>query len=377
MPPFPPLNSKVLITAPGRVNLLGEHVDYNDGIVLPAAIDRCVKLAAAPRTGRIVTLHALDLRQSVSFSLDRLDEKSNTAGAPLPNWALYPAGVAWALEQQGLRLQALEASFSSNVPMGSGLSSSAAVEVGFAVLWQTLGGWQMDRMTLAQLAQQAENRYVGVNCGLMDQFACANGVENHALMFDTRSLAWQPVPLPPGAVIIIADSKMRRSLGNSAYNDRRAACEEAARLLQVRALRDVSVTEFEEHAGRLPAEVRQRARHVVYEIDRVNRAAQFLLEGDAAAFGRLMLEGHASLRDLYQVSIPELDSLVEIAAGLPGCLGARLSGAGFGGCTVNLVQEEAAAGFITGLKEGYARACNQQAEVYLCRASRGAYAETL
>ncbi len=378
---FPSPNSQYLITAPGRVNLLGEHVDYNDGIVLPAAIDRCVKLAASARSGRIVTLHALDLKQSTSFSLDHLDEKVNTAGQRLPNWALYPAGIAWMLEQQGIRVQALEASFTSNVPMGSGLSSSAAVEVGFAVLWQTIGGWELDRMTLSKLAQAAENRYVGVNCGLMDQFACANGVENHALYFDTRTLAWHPVPLPPGSVIIIADSKMRRSLGNSAYNERRASCEEAVRLLRarlphIRALRDVSVDDFKKYGSLLPAEVHQRAQHVVEEIARVNQAADYLAAGDAAAFGKLMFDCHASLRDLYEVSIPELDKLVEIAAGLPGCLGARLSGAGFGGCTVNLVKEEAAEGFIAGLKEGYQRACDKQAEVYLCRASRGAYAET-
>lgn len=369
------------VVAPGRVNLLGEHVDYNDGAVLPAAIDRSVRLAAEPLPGRLVTLHALDLDQQVTFNLDQLEGRQDVHGTPLPSWARYPAGVAWVLEQHGIRLQGMEASFTSNVPMGAGLSSSAAVEVGFAVLWQALGGWELDRLTLARLCQEAENHYVGVNCGLMDQFACANGVAGHALHFDTRTLLWRPVPLPAGAAIIIADSKMRRSLATSAYNERRAACEEAVRLLQaklpnIRALRDVSPEEFAHVSHQLPATVRKRAQHVVDECARVDEAAQCLENGDAARFGQLMFAGHASLRDLYEVSIPELDALVEIAGSLPGCLGARLSGAGFGGCTVNLVEEAYADQFIAGLIEGYAQRCNKQAEVYLCHASNGAWVES-
>ncbi len=375
-----PTSSQYLITAPGRVNLLGEHVDYNDGIVLPAAIDRCMRLAADQRSDRLVTLHACDLNQSATFSLDQLEARVDIHGQPLHNWVLYPASIAWVLEEHGIRVQGIEASFTSNIPMGSGLSSSAAIEIGFAVLWQAIGGWELDRMTLAKLAQEAENRYVGVNCGLMDQFAVANGIENHALYFDTRTLAWHPVPLPAGTVIIIADSKMRRSLGNSAYNERRASCEEAVHILRAkiphaRALRDVSVEDFKKYGSLLPPEVHKRAQHIVEEIDRVNQAAVDLAAGNAAAFGQLMFAGHASLRDLYEVSIPELDTLVEIAATLPGCLGARLSGAGFGGCTVNLVREDCAAEFIAGLIDGYAKACGKQAEVYLCRASQGAFVE--
>jgi galactokinase len=203
------------VIAPGRVNLLGEHVDYNDGAVLPAAIDRAMRLQARPSLDGLVRLHALDLKQSVSFSLEHLELKQDAAGDALPSWALYPAGVAWALQQHGLATLPFEAAFTSNLPMGAGLSSSAAVEVGFAALWQRLGGWQADRMTLAKLSQQAENRYVGVNCGLMDQFASANGIEGHALYFDTRSLAFRAVPLPADAAIIIADSRVRRSLANS------------------------------------------------------------------------------------------------------------------------------------------------------------------
>lgn len=367
---------------PGRVNLLGEHIDYNDGAVLPAAIDREVTLTIEARPGEIISLEASDLHQSVSFSLNQLDEKKDTRGKPLSGWALYPAGVAWALRSRGLSLAGFQGHFTSNIPMGSGLSSSAAVEVAFAVLWEALGGWQLDRMTLAKICQQAENQYVGVNCGIMDQFASANGVDGHALYFDTRSLEWQPVPLPPGAAIVIADSTMRRSLSTSAYNERRAQCEEAVRLLKadlpgIRSLRDVPLDEFNRLALKLPEVTRMRARHVVEEIARVEEAVACLRRGDVACFGRLMLAGHASLRDLYQVSIPELDTLVEIAAQLPGCWGARLSGAGFGGCTVNLVERSQAESFITALKEGYRRAAGKDAPVYLCRASQGARAFAL
>lgn len=372
-----PLPSTTLtVTAPGRVNLLGEHVDYNDGPVLPVAIDRVVTITATPRADRLVRLTALDLNQMVTANLDQLDDKLDVQGTRLPGWALYPAGVAWVLRQHGLAVGGVDASFTSNVPIGAGLSSSAAVEVAFATLWKTMGGWPATQMELARLCQEAENRYVGVNCGLMDQFASAHGVEGHALYMDTRTLDWRTVPLPAGAVVVIADSKVRRSLANSAYNERRAACEEAVRLLQpalpgIRALRDVTPAQFQAHAGLLPANVAKRAQHVVEECARVDEAIVKLEAGDAAGFGQLMFAGHASLRDLYEVSVPELDSLVLIASGLPGCLGARLSGAGFGGCTVNLVQEAYAPAFIEQLKERYLQATGKAADVYLCHASQG------
>ncbi len=369
-------STKLLVTAPGRVNLLGEHVDYNDGFVLPAAIDRVVQVAANPRADRMVHLTAVDLNQSVSFDLDHLDAKQDTHGNPLPGWALYPAGVAWVLQNQGLAARGVEAWFTSNIPIGSGLSSSAAVEVAFATLWRHLGGWEADQMTIARLCQKAENLYVGVNCGLMDQFASAHGVDGHALYLDTRSLAWRPVPMPRGVVIVIADSKVRRSLANSAYNERRASCEEAVRLLKqdlpaIQALRDVPPAQFHALAGNLPETVRKRAQHVVEECARVEQAIQKMETGDAAAFGKLMFEGHASLRDLYEVSCPELDVLVDSAASLPGCIGARLTGAGFGGCTVNLVEEGQAEAFIEQLKQKYLAATGKHADVYLCRASQG------
>ena len=368
--------ARYLVSAPGRVNLLGEHVDYNDGSVLPAAIDRIVKIAADPREDGLVRLTAQDLNGSVSFRLDDLDSKTDVNGKPLPGWAKYPAGVAWALREHGFQPRGIDAAFASNVPIGSGLSSSAAIEVGFASLWNALGDWHLDAMTLARLCQKAENQYVGVNSGLMDQFASAHGVEGHALYFNTRTFEWRPVPIPPEIAIVIADSKMRRSLANSAYNERRASCEEAVRLLQadlpeIRALCDVTPEQFHRLAHKLPVVVRKRAQHVVEECARVDRAVVLLEAGDGAGFGELMYAGHASLRDLYEVSIPELDALVDIASRLPGCLGARLTGAGFGGCTVNLVQESQAEAFAAQLKDEYLQATGKQSEIYLCRASQG------
>jgi galactokinase len=371
---------RLLACAPGRVNLLGEHIDYNDGPVLPVAIDRAVYLAASPTTDNHLHLISHDLKQQVEFSLDGLEGKLATNGKPLENWARYPAGVAWSLQQTGLETPGLHVIYTSDIPIGAGLSSSAAVEVGFAVLWQAAAGWEIDRLELARLCQHAENNYVGVSCGLMDQFASACGVAGHALFFDTRSLEWQPVPLPPGTSIIIADSGVRRSLATSAYNERRAACEQAVTELRsylpsIRSLRDVQPTEFAAYSSYLSPQVKPRAEHVVKEIARVQSAVTALFRNDPQAFGALMFAGHASLRDLYEVSTPELDKLVELARGLPGCIGARLTGAGFGGCTINLVQTEHAENFILGLKTGYLDQMGRQAQVYQCHASAGASSE--
>jgi galactokinase len=365
--------------APGRVNLLGEHVDYNEGIVLPAAIDRKLCLTAAPTSDGTVTLNSLDLGKQVSFRLVQVTNRRDLNGRPLPGWALYPAGVAWILQKTGLHLSGMQAVYTSDIPIGAGLSSSAAVEVAFATTWQALSGWEMEKLELAKLCQQAENEYVGVSSGLMDQFASACGVEDHVLCFDTRSLEWTAYDLPPGTAIIIADSGIRRSLTGSAYNDRRAACEQAVEILRnyipgINSLRDVSTVELAAYSTFLPAEIERRAEHVVKEIHRVDRAILALQRGDAHMFGGFMFASHKSLRDLYEVSLPELDCLVEIARGLPGIYGARLTGAGFGGCTVNLVESKDAPDFMQGLQEGYRMKTGREAKVYLCFASGGAEA---
>ncbi len=363
--------------APGRVNLLGEHIDYNAGWVLPAAIDRAAYVAVGARSDGLVHIHAPDIHGEASFRVEQAAAQIDAAGQPLRRWAWYPAGVAWALQERGLAVAGLDAVLASDVPRGSGLSSSAAVEVALATAWQQLGGWQLPPMDMALTCQRAENQYVGVNSGIMDQFASACGQAEHALLLDCRSLDWEPVSMPPDVAIVVADTLQRRELGQSEYNVRRAQCEEAVRVLSqvlpgIRALRDVPVEDFNRHAHLLDPLVARRARHVVEECARTVAGAQALKAGRVADFGALMNDCHASLRDLYEVSILELDLMVAAAQRLPGCHGARLTGAGFGGCTVNLVAAGAAADFERDLAVAYQQATNLRPDIYVCRASAGA-----
>jgi len=378
------LQSKLLnpnsfvIRSPARVNLLGEHVDYNDGVVLPAAIDRYVTLRVDVLDEPVVRLQADNLKAEAAFSLKDLAGKKDLNGQPLPSFALYPAGVAWALQQAGFLVKGLEVHYSSDIPIGAGLSSSAAVEVGFALAWQTAGEWDIPRMELAKLCRKAENEYVGVNCGLMDQFACAFGVAGHALALDTRSLAWQTLPLPKDVAIVIADSGIRRRLAASTYNSLRSDCQEAVERLRawcssLTSLRDVTPQFLQTHLGELPERVARRALHVVAEMARVEQAIGYLVEGDSAGFGSLMVASHASLRDLYGVSCPELDLLVELAASHPACYGARLTGAGFGGCTVNLVKKDGLDDFVNFLKEAVMEKTGRPTPIEVCQAVDGAH----
>lgn len=363
--------------APARVNLLGEHVDYNDGFVMPAAIDRATCVAFSLSGDEQSTLLAADFNEEVTFTAQSVHTKTDGTGAPLPEWARYPAGVQWALHAAGLETPGMYAVFASDVPRGAGLSSSASVEMAFATAWQTLGAWELSAMQRALLGQKAENEYVGVKCGIMDQFASACGVADHLLLLDCRSLEWRALPIPPRTAIVIADTSVRRKLTASGYNERRQACEEGVAILArdlpgIRALRDVSVKDFNRLCGGLPELVEKRARHVVEEIDRSRQAAGLLERGDVVAFGQLMNACHASLRDLYEVSTPELNAMVEIAQGLPGCLGARLTGAGFGGCTVNLVEKPGAGVFAVELAARYQQATGLTPEIYICQAADGA-----
>ncbi len=366
-----------IVRAPGRVNLLGEHVDYNDGFVLPAAIDRATYLAFSPAGSPLSSILAMDMNDQAFLTLESARSRTQEAGAPLLEWMLYPAGVLWAIGEKGLDTSGIQAVFASNVPRGSGLSSSASVEMAFMLAWQALGGWTLPPMQRALLGQKAENQYVGVNCGIMDQFASACGVENSLLLLDCRSLEWKTIPLPEDVSIVIADTTVRRKLTSGEYNKRRSACEEAVRLLKedlpdIRALRDVSVEEFNRYANKLPDEVAKRARHVVEEIERSRQAEPLLEAGNIEHFGALMNECHISLRDLYEVSCPELDVMVRVAQSLDGCYGARLTGAGFGGCTVNLVAREVASEFAASLAKGYEGETSLKPEIYITRASNGA-----
>jgi galactokinase len=357
--------------APGRVNLIGEHTDYNDGFVLPMAIERAVWIAARPRPDRQVRLHALDFNQDDAFSLDSI-ERSEQA-----SWSDNVRGVAWALEEAGYRLRGMDAVIAGDVPIGAGLSSSAALEVATAMALITLSEVEVDRARLALLCQRAENEFVGMRCGIMDQFVSALGRRSHALLIDCRSLKHRLVPIPAGVEVVIADTGKRRGLVDSEYNLRRAQCEEGVRLLRqvlpdVRALRDVSPADLARFADRLPPDVRRRCQHVVDENARVLEAVAALGAEDVLAFGALMNASHESLRDLYQVSCDELDAMVEVARGLKDCLGARMTGAGFGGCTVNLVRSKSVEEFCRRLAEGYQRWTGLEPAIYVSRPADGA-----
>jgi galactokinase len=363
-----------ILRAPGRVNLIGEHTDYNDGFVLPIALDRAVLLAARKRADRVVRMIALDFDGARSeFSLDATIERDDVNG-----WSNYVRGVAWALQQRGLTLPGLDLAIHGDVPLGAGLSSSAALEVCAVTTFAEIGRLEIGRLEIARVCQQAENEFVGVKSGIMDQFISALAQKGHALLIDCRDLSYQNVPLPRGATIVVCDTAKRRGLVDSAYNTRRAECEQAVRLLAakigkpIRALRDVSVQEFARLAQDLPPTIARRARHVITENARVLDAVAAARRNDLAAFGARMDASHVSLRDDYQVSCAELNAMVEIARAQPGCLGARLTGAGFGGCTVNLVEDGAVQAFVVNVAQAYQAQTGLVPQVYACQAMAGA-----
>jgi len=361
----------IVVRAPGRVNLIGEHTDYNDGYVFPIAIDRSVLVAASARADRTVRLYAADFDQRDRFALDQI------VHAEQQRWSNYQRGVAAMLEERGFHLPGLDVAMASDVPIGAGLSSSAAIEVGTAVTWQTIGGFELERTELALLCQRAENVFVGVNCGIMDQFISALGRAGAALLIDCRSLEYEPVGLPASGAVVIMDTKVQRGLTDSAYNTRRAECEEGVRLLQahlpsIRALRDVSPALFERYAGALPEDVRRRCRHVVYEDQRVLDGIAALERGDPTAFGELMNASHVSLRDDYEVSSVELDAMVEAAWAAPGVIGARMTGGGFGGCAVALVEAGHAEAFSAQVAVAYKERTGIVPSLYICTAEPGA-----
>jgi galactokinase len=363
---------ELLARAPGRVNLIGEHVDYNGGLVLPVAIDRAAWLAVAHASDDIVTIEAVDLGERTRFSPGELPSIPS-----IPAWARYPAGVARVLAERGLKVSGVDVALASEVPIGAGLSSSAAVEVAFAVTWRALGSWSMSDLELARLCQEAENRYVGVACGLMDPFTSIHGRKGHSILLDCRSFESKPVPLPAQTAIVVADTKVRRQLAESEFNLRRRQCEEAVEILRrvrptIRNLRDVSPAELERRREDLPELLFRRARHVVEEIARVETVIPDVERGDAAALGRAMTAAHRSGRDLYDVSCTELDVLVESAVRIDGCFGARLTGAGFGGCTVSLVEAAGAARFAAELSRVYREATATTPEIWICAADQGA-----
>jgi galactokinase len=333
-----------IVRAPGRVNLIGEHTDDNDGFVLPATIDLELRIAFVRTDERRALVTLDETGETAEVDLNALGPRHRTG-----RWIDYIAGVAWALQGAGVPVYGFRGLLASTLPPSAGLSSSAALELAAAfALTEPPGGGQ-DPMTLARLCQRTENEFVGARCGLIDQFAVAHGQPGAALFLDCRSLAWRPVPLPlEDHVLVVCHTGSTRRLLASEYHARREDCERAVAILArddpaIRALRDVSEAMLPDLRGRLEERVYRRVEHVVRENRRVLATVQALTAGDLAAVGELFAESHRSLRDLYEVSSPELDALVEIAAGTPGVVAARMTGAGFGGCTVNLVARDAVA----------------------------------
>lgn len=371
---------EVTARAPGRVNLIGEHTDYNDGFVFPAAIDREVAVAVRRRDDRRVRLQSENFSQQDAFDLDAFERLA--ASPEAPGWGNYVRGVVRILLDAGYPLGGFEAAVAGNVPEGAGLSSSAAFEVAMLTALNALFGLGLSPKELARLAQRAENQFVGVACGIMDQVISALGERDHALLIDCRSLETRSVPLrleERGVAIAILDSGMRRGLVDSKFNARRGECEDAVRRLkrllgrdEIRALRDVSPLEFNAVARELPDDIRARARHVISENERVLRGVEALEEGNLAIFGKLMNQSHQSLKDDFNVSIPQLDLLASLAQKVPGVLGARMTGAGFGGCTVNLVEIGALATFRDSVLSAYQERAGKQATLWVCNAVDGA-----
>jgi len=357
--------------APGRVNLIGEHTDHNEGFVMPAAIDFSTFVAIGARADRKLVVRSENFSETAQIDLDDPPERGRG------HWSDYPFGVAVKLEQAGQRLLGANILVRSEIPIGSGLSSSAAIEVatGYALL--DFAGADIDRLELAQLCQRAENEFVGMRCGLMDQFIACFGTAGHALMLDCRQLDYRLLALPANVKLVVCNTMVKHELAGSEYNARRADCEEGVRRLRrqlpgISSLRDVTINDLERFGGELDAVVRKRCRHVVSENARVLEAATALEREDLESFGRLMGESHRSLRDDYEVSCAELDLMVEIANHAEGVFGARMTGGGFGGCTINLVQADKVDSFTEGVAKVYANATGRKPEIYVFSAATGA-----
>jgi galactokinase len=366
--------------APGRVNLIGEHTDYNDGFVLPMAIDRHVAVAFAPRQDRVLRAHASEFGETRELSLDALERRTTSEPARRSargGWFGYVAGVAWAMLGAGQQLDGADLAIASDLPAGAGLSSSAALEIAVARALGAVSALEWEPRRVARLAQQAEHEFAGVACGIMDQLSVALAREGCALLIDCRSLETRDVPIPETARILVFDSGVRRELTTSAYNDRRAACERVVAALQtrhawVRALRDVDDALLAEVAASLdPVDVR-RASHVIAENRRPAALADAFASGDLERAGRLMMHSHDSLRDLYEVSSPELDALVDLAIVQPGCAGARLTGAGFGGCAIALVEAGSVERVMSSVEAGYEKGTGRTTTAFACLPSAGA-----
>ena len=361
-----------IFRAPGRVNLIGEHTDYNDGFVLPVAIDRTAIIVGRPREDRTVCVYSINLEQTDSFDLDL------PPAIQRGHWMNYIEGVARVLQSKGYELQGVDMVLESDVPVGAGLSSSAAIEIAAAFTLLLLSGKSIDRREIALACQQAEHEYTGANVGIMDQFISAMGEEKTALLIDCRSLEFEKIPVDTkDYALMICDTGVKHDLAASAYNDRHRECEEAVKILSeslpsIQALRDVSMRQFRAYEDHLPETLRKRAHHVIWENERTLAAASALRLRDFDQLGKLMYASHQSLKDDYEVSAPELDILVDLASTIPGVLGSRMTGGGFGGCTVSFVQRERVEEFSELMTRVYKEKTGRDLTIYNCEIIGGA-----
>jgi galactokinase len=359
-----------VIRAPGRVNLIGEHTDYNDGFVLPMTINRAVYIAMRPRDDRRVIIDALDFDTRISFVLDELP-----AARPADEHESLPAdyvqGVAWALLGADYDVQGWEGVMHGDVPIGAGLSSSAALEMAVAQTFSAVSKIEWNPRVMAKLGQRVENEWIGVNSGIMDQMISAAGKEDYALMIDCRTLETELAPLPPRTRIAILDTGTRRGLAASEYNNRRQSCERAAEFFGVDALRDLNMAQFKERASDLDPVTRRRARHIITENARVLAAKDAMLAGDSDLVGKLMDESHISMRDDFEISSEALNAIVECAQEHPDCHGARMTGGGFAGCAVALVKYGAEAEFTAHVEACYRERTSHEPKIYITRATDG------
>ena len=374
-----------LYMAPGRVNLIGEHTDYSDGFVMPAAIDFATVVAISPRTDGRILAHSVNYEERLDKSVNELlDDGYNTLrGGREVHWSDYPAGVLWALREHGVAVdKGFSLTIAGDVPLNAGLSSSASVEVATALAVLGTVGVKLQSTKIALLCQRAENAFVGANCGIMDQFVSCCGQQDHAVMLDCRWLEFKLTPIPKDVRIVICNSMVKHSVAGGEYNTRRAEIEKGTEILsshraEIKALRDATVGDLAKWGNEMPSNVLKRCRHVVTENARVLAAAEAFRVSNLTHFGELMRQAHISLRDDFEASCKEIDILVELAVKLTGCFGARLTGGGFGGCTVNLVDANHVEEFTAAMRAGYLEATGIKAEIYTSRASDGAHVITL
>ena len=361
-----------IYAAPGRVNLIGEHTDYAEGFVMPAAIDFATLAAISPREDGQVVLYAENFNEERAFPANALPTQ------PTGHWSDYPLGVLSILAGEGYTIPALSLTLWGDVPLGSGLSSSAAVEVATATAVTGLMGVSIPGPLLARLCQRAENEFVGANCGIMDQFISSNGAVDHALLLDCRDLSFRLAPIPEDMALVIANTMVKHSVAGGEYGTRRAEVEEACRILashraEIKFLRDATVEDLVKWGHEIPPDALKRARHVITENTRTVAAADALIRGDMKTLGRLMHEAHVSYSQDFEASCVEADTMVDLAQDLPGLIGARLTGGGFGGCTINVVDKDHAAGFAKVLAERYEKATGIHPQIHICHASAGAH----